>query len=135
MDWSTASNADIIAYCRKLDRQRKQEAERIARDLDRVAKEQARQAAVLKKHEEMIRKNTFKLEQAEADIAYLTDYWLNLCALLDIEQNEQAGAIPGSKTDVRCQRKILTLSNQIHSVELRLAKAKYNKSEAELRLA
>ena len=135
MDWTSASAADIVRYCHKLELDRAADQKRMAKELDRVTKEQARQAAVLAKHEEMLRKFSFKLEQANNDIEYLNDYCNNLYQLLDIEKLTQAGAVPGSKTDIKCQKKIITLTNQIHSAEARLAKAKYAKAESERILA
>ena len=135
MDWTNASAADIVRYCHKLELDRVADQKRMAKELDRVTKEQARQAAVLAKHEEMLRKFSFKLEQANNDIEYLNDYCNNLYQLLDIEKLTQAGTVPGSKTDIKCQKKIITLTNQIHSAEARLAKAKYAKAESERILA
>lgn len=71
-----------------------------------------------------------KLRQAEADIRHWNDTANKLYALLDVELLEQSGALPGSKTDLKCQKKIITLNNQIHDAEARLSKAKYNKAMA-----
>lgn len=125
--------ADAKAMKREQERlakeQEKERREREAADA-KLAKEQARQAKEL----ERIRKTTAKLEKAIRDIEYLNDYCNNLYQLLDIVKLEQAGAVPGSKTDVKCQKKILTYTNQIHSTEERLIKAREAKTEAEIAL-
>ena len=112
----------------------KQETARInavIREQERLAKEQERQAAQLEKHEEQLAKLEHRLAVAEGDIAHWQEQIGNLYALLDIEQAEQAGAVPGSKSDIQHQKKIITLSNQIHAAENRLAKAKFEKSFCE----
>ena len=115
----------------------KQETARInavIREQERLAKEQERQAAQLEKHEEQLAKLEHRLAVAEGDIAHWQEQICNLYALLDIEQAEQAGAVPGSKSDIQHQKKIITLSNQIHAAENRLAKAKFEKSFCENKL-
>ena len=115
----------------------KQETARInavIREQERLAKEQERQAAQLEKHEEQLAKLEHRLAVAEGDIAHWQEQIGNLYALLDIEQAEQAGAVPGSKSDIQHQKKIITLSNQIHAAENRLAKAKFEKSFCENKL-
>lgn len=115
----------------------KQETARInavIREQERLAKEQERQAAQLEKHEEQLAKLEHRLAVAEGDIAHWEDQFYNLCALLDIEQAEKAAAVPGSKSDIQHTRKIITLSNQIHAAENRLAKAKFEKSFCESKL-
>ena len=103
----------------------------LLREQERLAKEQERQAAQLEKHEEQLAKLEHRLAIAEGDIAHWEDQFYNLCALLDIEQAEKAAAVPGSKSDIQHTRKIITLTNQIHAAENRLAKAKFEKSFCE----
>ena len=110
------------------------EQERQAKEQERLAKEQERQAAQLEKHEEQLAKLEHRLAVAEGDIAHWEDQFYNLCALLDIEQAEKAAAVPGSKSDIQHTRKIITLTNQIHAAENRLAKAKFEKSFCESKL-
>jgi chromosome segregation ATPase len=100
----------------------------IERESVRLAREQARQAEQLRKHDEQIAKIEYRLSAAEGDIEHWKEQVSNLYALLDIEQMEQAGALPGSKTDLKCQKKIITLKNQIHAAENRLNKARYEKA-------
>ena len=107
----------------------------IEREQMRQRKEQEKQAAMLAKHDEEIEKLKFRMAQAESDIEHFTEQIANLYALLDIEQMAQASAVPGSKEDSKHQRKIITLTNQIHTAESRLEKAKFNKEQAERKIA
>ena len=107
----------------------------IEREQMRLAKESEKHEAMLLKHEEEIEKLKFRMEQAESDIEHWTEQLGNLYALLDIEQNAQIASVPGSAQDAKHQRKIITLTNQIHTAESRLAKAQYTKSEAERKMS
>ena len=107
----------------------------IEREQMRQRKEQEKQAAMLAKHEEEIEKLKFRMAQAESDIEHYTEQLANLYALLDIEEMAQSSAVPGSKEDAKHQRKIITLTNQIHTAETRLEKAKFNKEQAERKIA
>ena len=100
-----------------------------------VEKEQEKHAAMLKKHEEEIAKLKFRMAQAESDIEHFTEQLGNLYALLDIEEMARSSAVPGSAEDAKHQRKIITLTNQIHTAETRLEKAKFNKEQAERKIA
>ena len=107
----------------------------LMKGLEKLEKEQARQAKELEKLNATLRKQSFALERANQDIADLNDRVNSLYGLLDLELLEQAGTIPGSKTDIKCQKKIITLTQQIRATESSLAKAKYTKTEAERALA
>ena len=107
----------------------------LEREQMKLRKEQERRAIVLAKHEEEIEKLQFRMAQAESDIKHWTEHLGNLYALLDIEQNAQIASVPGSNEDVKHQRKIITLTNQIHTAESRLAKAQYTKSESERKMS
>jgi len=131
-------------HLRELEREQRRQAaeqerqqrehERLLREQERQAKEQERQAAQLAKHERRIADLEYRMKQAEQDIAHYTETLGNLCALLDIEQAEQAAAVPGSKTDIKCQKRIITLNNQIHTAETRLNKAKHTKNMTSIEL-
>lgn len=90
---------------------------------EKLEREQARQAEVLRKHEERI----FKLEQrmatAESELAFNREQRDRLFKLLDIEERERDGAIPESATWQKHQRKVISLENQIHTVQKRIDKA------------
>ena len=106
-------------FDRKLEQQRKRQ--------ERIVKEQSKQAAIISKMQ-------FALEQAAAEIEAGNNRLSQLFALLDIAQANQAAAMPGSRDDVRYQKQILTLENQIHTAEKRIAKAAFTKAEAENKL-
>lgn len=116
------------------ERQR-QEQERLAKEQERQAKEQARQAEQLAKHEEQLAKLEFRMTQAEADIAAESERIANLYALMDIAAAEQAAAVPGSKTDIRAQKQIISYQSAIHAAEKRKAKAEYTKKTAQQKLS
>lgn len=104
-------------------------------DRERLRKEQERQAAQLERHEEQIEKLTFAVEQNTRDIEFYQTRTAELYAQLDNLLLLQAGTVPGSKDHTRYQSKIVTLNNQIHSAECKLAKAQFCKAQAERKLA
>lgn len=116
------------------ERQRK-EQERLLREQEKQEREQRRQAEQLAKHERRIADLEFRMTQAETDILHWSETVNSLYALLDVELSTQAGAMPGSKTDVRCQKRIITLNNQIHAAEARVNRARHIKQMASMELA
>ena len=111
-----------------------QEQVRQRKEQERLAKEQEKQAEILRKHEEEIAKLRHKLTSAESDITHWSEQIGNLYALLDIEQANQASALPGSKTDIKAQKSIITLTNKIHAAEQRLSKAEFERDSAQRKL-
>lgn len=107
---------------------------RLANEQRRLAEEQRKQAEQIAKHNEQIAKLEFRMDQAEADIAHWKETVSNLYALLDLEMAEQAAVVPGSKTDIKCQKRIIALRNQIHAAESRYSKAKFEKEQAQIKL-
>ena len=99
------------------------EQARQAKEQERLAKEQERQAAQLAKHEEMIRKLEMRMATAESELAFNREQRDRLFKLLDIEERERDGAIPESATWQKHQRKVISLENQIHTVQKRIDKA------------
>lgn len=83
----------------------------------------AKQEEINRKHEERL----FKLEQrmatAESELAFNREQRDRLFKLLDIEERERDGAIPESATWQKHQRKVISLENQIHTVQKRIDKA------------
>lgn len=134
---------------READRQlraewRRQEAEAaetarrvlaLEREQIQLAREQARQAEQLAKHEERIAKLEYQMTQAEADIVAESERIAALFALMDIAAAEQAAAVPGSKTDVRAQKQIISYQASIHASEKRKAKAEFTKKTAQQKLS
>lgn len=112
-------------------------ARRIAIEREQMAqrKEQERQAKTIADHEERIAKAEQTIKQTTADIDFLRDRIAQLDTLLDLEKLEQAGAIPGSKTDIKCQKRIMTLENQIHTAEMRMSKAQFNRRQTQEKLS
>ena len=100
-----------------------------------MKREQAKQAAQLANHEAEISALQFKAAQANADIDFLRDRIAELDAQLDYILLQQSATIPGSKSFEKYQSKIVTLHNQIHTAETKLAKAQHTKKEAEKKLA
>lgn len=95
--------------------------------LERVEVEQERITERLEDHERRISDLEFKMRQADADIEHWNSVVNQLYALLDIAQDAQHEAIRGGKQDIKYQKQIITLNNQIHNAEARLAKAKHVK--------
>ena len=124
----------LIALEREQMRQAR-ELEKLKNEQARQARVQTRQAETLAKHERRISDLEFRVSQAEADIAHWKSQIGNYTALLDLELEAQAKTEPGSKADIQHQKRIITLSNQIHAAETRLAKAKHTKTTAEKELA
>lgn len=102
-----------------------------ARDIERHEKQLRKHEEQIAQHERRIADLEYKMAQAEADIAHWNEQANALYALLDVEQERQMRAAPGSKTDIQCQKRIITLNNQIHTAETRLNKAKHVKQMAE----
>ena len=101
----------------------------------RLAKEQQKQAEQLAKHEKRIADLEYKMAQAEADIEHWTEQVCNLYGLLDIAEAEQSSAVPGSAKDLKCQKRIVALNNQIHTAEAKINKAKHVRQIAKKELS
>lgn len=123
----------------KIETQRLIALEREAMRQREVERKQAewnrKQEEINRKHDEQIAKLEFRLSTAESDIAHWNEQIAALYAILDMEQLELAGTVNGSKEQVKHQKKIITLNNQIHAAENRLNKAKFEKSFCEDKLA
>lgn len=141
MEYGREEAARLVAIERaqyELQKEQKRQAaqiEKLATVQTRQEKEQQKQAEQLAKHERRIADLEFRMEQAETDILHWSETVNSLYALLDVELSTQAGAMPGSKTDVRCQKRIITLNNQIHAAEARVNRAKHTKQMASMELA
>ena len=111
------------------------EQARQAKEQERLAKEQERQAAQLAKHEEMIRKLEMRMATAESELAFNREQRDRLFKLLDIEERERDGAIPESATWQKHHKKVISLENQIHTVQKRIDKAHMDKAYCESKIA
>lgn len=111
------------------------EQKRIKREQEALRKEQEKQSEILRKHEDQIAKLNYKVEQAEKDIVGITEELGKMYALLDIAQNQQIMAVPGSRADESAQKKILSYEKAIRAAEKKLDKAKFDKEMAERKLS
>ena len=131
----------VTKLSRKARRQtntaRKQEAkiERMHRKQREQADRQKRIEAEQRKQAQSITMLSFRISQAEADIATGMDRLSQLFALLDIAEAHQAAAMPGTAQDVRYQKQIVTLTAQIAATEKRIEKARFDRSQAQEGLA
>ena len=94
------------------------------------ARADERRDAQLAKHEEQINKLRFQVSKATADIQFLNEQINQFYGLLDIALAEQAGAVPGSKSDIKYQKQILALTGKIHTMEQKLNKAEGSSEKA-----
>ena len=90
---------------------------------EKFEREQARQAEAIRKHEERLFKLEQRMASAESELAFNREQRDRLFKLLDIEERERDGAIPESATWQKHQRKVISLENQIHTVQKRIDKA------------
>lgn len=104
---------------------------RQAKEQEKLAKEQEKQAAQIAKHEEMIRKLEMRMATAESELAFNREQCDRLFLLLDIEERERDAAIEGSATWQKHHKKVISLENQIHTVQKRIDKAKMDKAFCE----
>lgn len=118
---------------RQMEEAKKAARERIelAKEQIRLAEEQAKQAEKLEKHEARLTKMEFALEKAEYDISFLTDRILSLTELLDMENAARREAKPGSKQEQASVKRIMGLQNQLHTANVKLGKARFDKEQAE----
>jgi len=93
-----------------------------------------KQAEYNVKMSERMHKAEAKLELAISDITFLRDRLAQLDAQRDYIMLQQSGTVPGGKEHTKYQTKIISIDNQIHTTESRLAKAEFAKAEAERKL-
>ena len=108
---------------------RQAEAIRQAAEAARLKAEE-KEAARLEKEERQKEKARFTYEQADADIAFLSDRLAQLDAQVDYLTLQQATLLPGSKGFEQIQRKLVTLYNQVHTAERQLNKAQFTRAQA-----
>ena len=132
-EWKAAQAAERERVRQMVALEREQA--RQAKEQERIAKEQERQAAQLAKHEEQLMKLNMRLSVAESEIAFNREQRERLWKLLEIEQLERDSAIPNSKTWQKHQRKVISLENQIHTVQKRIDKAHMDKAYCESKIA
>ena len=143
-----------------INRQAQAERERLRKEQERQAKEQARQAAQLEKHEQELTALRFKVDQIDEDLPLLhsqLDYQLaQMDALQDALHKAQlavrfdetairtAGthsAVKGKDYDAhkaaveKAEGKIIKLQNAIRATEKKIAKAQFDREQAQRKLA
>ena len=131
--WKSAQAAERERVRQMVALEREQA--RQAKEQERIAKEQERQAAQLAKHEEQLMKLNMRLSVAESEIAFNREQRERLFQLLDIEERERAACIEGSSTWQKHHKKVISLENQIHTVQKRIDKAQMDKTYCKSKLA
>lgn len=122
------------ALWREQERQRK-EQERQAKEQTRLAKEQERQAARIERHEEMLMKLDHRLASAESEIAFNREQIERLFKLQEFEISARDSCPYGSTNWQKHERKVISMENQIHTIQKRIDKAKADKRFCESKLA
>ena len=120
---------------RKEQERQAREQERQAREQERQAKEQARQAAQLERHEEMLMKLDHRLASAESEIAFNREQIERLFKLQEFEVSARDACSYGSADWQKHEKKVISLENQIHTIQKRIDKAKADKRYCESKLA
>lgn len=123
-------SAEEAAQMRAEFRRQQTESKRIvaeqirqAKEQERLAKEQEKQATILAKHEEQLMKLRMRLTTAENEIAFNREQQERLWKLLEFERLECDASTLGSTTWQKHQRKVISLENQLHTVQKRKDKA------------
>ena len=131
-EWKAAQAAERERVRQMVALEREQM--RQAREQEKLEKEQQRQAEILRKHEERLMKLEQRMATAESEIAFNREQRDRLFSLLDIEERERDACIEGSSTWQKHQKKVISLENQIHTVQKRIDKAHMDKSYCEKKL-
>ena len=122
------------ALLKEQDRQRR-EQDRQRREQERQAKEQERQAATLARHEEQLMKLDHRLASAESEIAFNREQIERMFKLQEFEVSARDACSYGSADWQKHERKVISLENQIHTLQKRIDKAKADKRYCESKLA
>ena len=123
-----------IAQVKAEQARQREELKRQREEFKRQARQLDKHEAWLKKHDAEIEALQFKVGKAESDIAHWKEQIGNLYALLDIAQAEMNSALVGGKIQMKYQKQVISLNNQIHTAEQRLNKAQFEKDCAERKL-
>lgn len=120
---------------RKEQERQAREQERQAKEQVRLAREQERQASVLERHEEMLMKLDHRLASAESEIAFNREQIERIFKLQEFEISARDACSYGSADWQKHERKVISLENQIHTIQKRIDKAKADKRYCESKLA
>ena len=119
----------------KIETQRLIALEREAMRQREVERKQAewnrKQEEINRKHEARLIKLEQRMTIAESEIAFNREQRERLFSLLNIEERERDAAIEGSATWQKHQKKVISLENQIHTVQKRIDKAHMDKAYCE----
>ena len=95
----------------------------VEREQEIARKEREQMQKQLNDHETRLMKLEHQMVLNGKEIAFNREQRERLFALLDIEERERDAAIEGSSTWQKHQRKVISLENQIHTVQKRIDKA------------
>jgi len=132
-EWKKAAKEREELF-REQERVRK-EQDRQRKEQERQAKEQARQAAQLERHEEMLMKLDTRLAKAESEIAFNREQIERMFKLQKMAIEKRDACTYGSDEWQKHERKVISLENQIHTLQKRIDSAKADKRFCESKLA
>lgn len=136
--WQKEQSQALLRKQREMEREQakqRAEQERQMKEQERLAKEQEKQAAQLAKHEEMLMKLDHRIATAEREIAFNREQRERLWKLLEIEELERDSSIEGSTVWQKHHKKVISLENQIHTVQKRIDKAHMDKAFCEKKMS
>lgn len=112
---------------------RKQATHDIALEKARLEREELRREQ--EKQADEIAKLRHTIDQAQFDIDYLLERIGSIDTQTDYYIYLQSATVPGGDEWCKYQRRIDTLKAQAHAAETRLSKARFNKAQAERKMA
>lgn len=107
----------------------------LEREQMRLAKEQEKQEAVLAKHEKRLADLEERMAIAEGEIEFQSQQIERLRAHIEHAETERDACVFGSTNYYKWDKKCMTLEKQIHTAEVKMAKAQYTKTSAAKELA
>lgn len=97
-------------------------------------RDDGQQGIVITVDGDKVDKLNYQIAKADFEIDHWNETANELYTLLDIAQLEQSGAVPGSKSDIKYQKQIISLKGKIHAAELKMGKAKFDREQAQRKL-
>lgn len=107
----------------------------LEREQMRIAKEQEKQAAELAKHEKRLADLEERMAVAEGEIEFQSQQIERLREHIEHAETERDACVYGSTNYYKWDKKCMTLEKQIHTAEVKMAKAQYTKTSAAKELA
>ena len=108
---------------------------RQAREQEKLAKEQEKQAAQLAKHEKRLADLEERMAIADGEIEFQAQQIERLREHIEHAETERDACGYGSANYYKWDKKCMTLEKQIHTAEIKMAKAQYTKTSAAKELA